>query len=575
VSGTAQPDDPRQDAATGLARTVFGYSGLREGQRRALEPVLAGRDTLAVLATGSGKSAIYQIAGLLTGGLTVVVSPLVALQRDQLRGLSGLRMPDGRPVRAAQLNASMHAAAIRAARAAVAAGELDFLLVGPEQLERPATRELLSTGASTCRLLVVDEAHLVSQWGLDFRPDYLQLGDIRHLLGDPQVLALTATASPPVQTEITQRLAMDHPAVVVAGFDRPNISLSVRAVHGGSAADGRHADDVVVREVLAGDTPALVYAASRHHCEELAARFSRDVVRAKPYHAGLPAADRARTQDDFLGGTLDVVVATSAFGLGIDKPDVRTVVHAMPPGSLDEYYQEVGRAERDGADARAVLVFNEADLRLPRLFAAAARIHDEDVAAVLAELGRSPGPVDLAVLGDRVGMGARRIERVVERLVDARVATLQGGVVVPQAADTAAAGLGAQRTHDAEVARQQVAASRIDAVRHYAETAHCRRAELLGYFGEAYTPPCGNCDNDLRPAPRVLQGSAPGPVDDGALDSAPQVTPGARVVHRLWGSGVVLAADSHELLVVFDTVGYRHLTPAVLSNGLVTISPAA
>lgn len=574
VSGTARRDDPSQDAATEIARAVFGYSGLRDVQRRALEPVLAGRDTLAVLATGSGKSAVYQIAGLLAGGLTVVVSPLVALQRDQLRGLSGLRMPDGRPVRAAQLNASMHAADIRAARAAVAGGELDFLLVGPEQLERPATRDLLSTGRSTCRLLVVDEAHLVSQWGLDFRPDYLQLGDIRHLLGDPQVLALTATASPPVQTEITRRLAMDRPAVVVAGFDRPNINLSVRAVHGGSAADGRHADDVVVREVLAGDTPALVYAASRHHCEELAARFSRDVLRAKPYHAGLPAAERARTQDDFLGGTLDVVVATSAFGLGIDKPDVRTVVHAMPPGSLDEYYQEVGRAGRDGAPARAVLVFNEADLRLPRLFAAAARIHDEDVAAVLAELGRSPGPVDLAVLGHRVGMGARRIERVVERLVDARVATLEGGVVVPQAADTAAAGVGAQRTHDAEVAREQIAASRIDAVRHYAETAHCRRAELLGYFGEVYPPPCGNCDNDHRAEPRVLQGSAPTRENSRALGSAPQVTPGARVVHRLWGSGVVLAADPHELLVVFDTVGYRHLTPAVLTSGLLTVSPA-
>ena len=135
--------------------------------------------------------------------------------------------------------------------------------------------------------------------------------------------------------------------------------------------------------------------------------------------------------------------------------------------------------------------------------------------------------------------------------------------------------ISARRTHDAEVARQQVAASRIDAVRHYAETTHCRRAELLGYFGEAYTPPCGNCDNDLRPAPRVLQGSASRPAGDRALDSAPQVTPGAGVVHRLWGRGVVLAADPHELLVVFDTVGYRHLTPAVLSNGLVTISPAA
>jgi ATP-dependent DNA helicase RecQ len=569
------------DVATQLARSVFGYQDLRAVQRRALEPVLAGRDTLAVLATGSGKSAVYQLAGLLAGGLTVVVSPLVALQRDQLRGLADLRTPDRRPVRAAQLNSSVHAAEARAARAAVVSGELDFLLLGPEQLERPATRELLSSGARNCRLLVVDEAHLVSEWGLDFRPDYLQLADVRALLGDPQVLALTATAAPPVQCEITRRLAMRDPAVVVAGFDRPNIGLAVRVVHGGTAAQRTHADDVVVREVLAGDTPALVYAATRSHCEELAARLQRVVLSAEPYHAGLPHADRARTQDAFLGGTLDVVVATSAFGLGIDKPDVRTVVHASPPGSLDEYYQEVGRAGRDGQPARAVLVFNEADLRLPRLFAAAARVRDDDVAAVLAELARTDGPVSLADLGARVGMGPRRVERVVERLVDAQAATLHEGVVVPRATDAAADQLGAQRTHDDEAARQAVAASRIDAVRHYAETEHCRRAELLAYFGEAYTPPCGNCDNDRRPAPHTLQGyrptaeppppaAGPAPIERGV-----PLQPGAHVVHRLWGGGTVLAADPHELLVVFDTVGYRHLTPAVLTNGLLTVSPAA
>ena len=559
------------DDVDSLARTVFGWPALRAVQRRALDPVLAGRDTLAVLATGSGKSGVYQPAGLASGGLTVVVSPLVVLQRDQLRGLAGHTLPDGRPVRAAQLNASLHVAEERATTAAVTAGGLDFLLLGPEQLARPATRDLLAGSGRPCSLLVVDEAHLISEWGPDFRPDYLQLADTRVLLGGPQVLALTATASPPVQTEITRRLGMADPAVVVAGFDRPNISLAVHEVHGSTPADHRRADDAVVRAVLAGPTPALVYAATHRHCEELSARLARLVLRAAPYHAGLPAAERSATQDAFLSGALDVVVATSAFGLGIDKPDVRSVVHASPPGSLDEYYQEVGRAGRDGRPARAVLVFDADDLRLPRMFASAARVRDADVQAVLAVLTRTAGQVPLAELTAQSGLGARRAEKVVERLADVGVATLHGGVVTASPGGPDQVARTVLRTHDAEQARQAVAESRIDAVRHYAETTHCRRAELLGYFGEAYPAPCGSCDNDSRPPPRDLRGLVHSAPD--TAPAPPAVAPGARVRHATWGEGVVLAADPHELLVVFDAVGYRHLTPAVLANGLLTVVP--
>ncbi|GAA1319378.1 RecQ family ATP-dependent DNA helicase [Pseudonocardia xinjiangensis] len=570
ASGGPRPGAGLADV-TALARDVFGYPELREVQRRALEPVLAGRDTLAVLATGSGKSAVYQLAGLSAGGLTVVVSPLVALQRDQLRGLQGRRMPDGRPIRAAQLNATVHVAEARAARAAVAAGELDFLLLGPEQLARPATRELLATTGRPCALLVVDEAHLVSEWGFDFRPDYLQLTDARQLVGDPQVLALTATAAPPVQAEITRRLGMRDPAVVVAGFDRPNIDLAVRAVHGTTTHDKVRGDDVVVDEVLAGPTPALVYAASRRHCEELAERFRHLVFTAAPYHAGLPAAERSATQDAFLSGSLDVVVATSAFGLGIDKPDVRSVVHASPPGSLDEYYQEIGRAGRDGRPARAVLVFNPADLRLPRMFAAAARVRDGDVDAVLSALTRATGPIPLTDLAQHVGLGTRRAERVVERLADAGAAVLHDGVVVPHVAEGEQAHRTTERTHDAEEIRQAVAASRIDAISYYAETMHCRRTELLAYFGEQYTPPCGTCDNDRRPAPRTLHGLARPNVVAAAGQGRAPVDPGSRVEHTTWGGGTVLEADPHQLLVVFDTVGYRHLTPAALTTGLLRV----
>ncbi|HKC29738.1 MAG TPA: RecQ family ATP-dependent DNA helicase [Jatrophihabitans sp.] len=567
-----------------MARTTFGFAELRPTQRAALAPVLAGRDTLAVLATGAGKSAIYQLAGLALGGLTVVVSPLVALQRDQLRGLSQRRRPDGRAIASGQLNAAQPTRERRETEAALRAGELDFILLGPEQLTRSATRALLAQSSRPTMLLAVDEAHLVSEWGFDFRPDYLQLADVRHLLGNPQTLALTATAAPPVQTEITRRLGMRDPAVVVAGFDRPGIRLGVHVHHARARRDQDVTDDLVVREVIDGPTPALVYAGTRQHCEALARRLSEVALRAAAYHAGLAPHERSAVQDAFLAGNLDAVVATSAFGMGIDKPDVRTVIHASPPGSLDEYYQEVGRAGRDGKPARALLVFNPLDLRLPRLFAASSRLRDVDVQAVVAaavQLERTDameadGPVRriaLNQLAEAAGVSRRRAERVVERLADAGSAELHGDTVVlrlDEHQDDAGPLAAANVVHDAEARRQAVAASRIEAVRHYAETSGCRRAELLAYFGEHYEPPCGNCDNDRRTGATsaVGQPARAGSAHATAAETTRLPAVGATVQHRLWGHGTVLSADPHELVVAFDSVGYKHLTPAVLGSVL-------
>jgi ATP-dependent DNA helicase RecQ len=551
-----------------LAETVFAFPSLRSHQERVLVEVLDGRDTLAVLATGSGKSAIYQLAGLTLGGLTVVVSPLIALQRDQLRSLSGRALANGVQVRSGQLNSKLSIGERRSTEAALLAGELDFLLLGPEQLVRTATRELLIAGKRACRLLAVDEAHLVSEWGFDFRPDYLQIGELRGPLGNPQVLALTATAAPPVQSEITRRLEMRDPAVVVAGFDRPNITLAVRPVHGHDPNDRQRADDLVVQEVVAGPRPALVYAATQEHTEDLAVALRQESLRAMAYHAGLPGHLRSSTQDAFLAGDLDVVVATSAFGMGIDKADVRSVVHASPPGSLDEYYQEVGRAGRDGLPARAILVFNPADLRLPRLFAAAAHVRDADVDVVLAVLSRCNGlPVSLAELGRLAGLGVRRTERVVDRVADAGAATLQGTTVQPTTADLGNLAEAAAQAHRAEDRRQAIATSRIDAVRYYAETTGCRRTELLAYFGEHYEPPCHACDNDS-----VGEQTKPSPPTVGQ-PAAPwsALAPGSHVRHRVWGDGVILSADPHQLLAAFDRVGYKHLTPGVLTNGILTL----
>src|SRR5690348_5574360 len=343
-----------------IAADVLGIT-LRPAQRRALVALTGRGDTLAVLPTGSGKSAIYQVAGLALGGLTVVISPLIALQRDQLRALSA-------KVRSAMLNSTQHRDDRRAALAALEAGQLDFLLLGPEQLHNPETHERLVDRRIRVSLFVVDEAHLVSQWGHDFRPEYLRVPETVAALGRPRQLALTATAAPPVQADITRALRMEQPAVVVTGFDRPNLSLAVRTTRQ-HLPEAQAVDDRVVEVVIAHETPALVYALTHERCESLADLLREAAFTAAPYHAGLPAAERARVQDRFFRGSLDVVVATSAFGMGIDKPDVRTVVHAGVPGSLDEYYQEIGRAGRDGDPAAAVLVHDPRTIRIPRLLA--------------------------------------------------------------------------------------------------------------------------------------------------------------------------------------------------------------
>jgi ATP-dependent DNA helicase RecQ len=527
------------------AAAVLGFE-LRPAQRQAAEAVLSGRDTLAVLPTGSGKSAIYQVAGLALGGLTVVVSPLIALQRDQVRSMTA------RGVRSVLLNSAQHVADRAAAVAALREGSADFVMLGPEQLANDESLAEIIGGAKPVRLFTVDEAHLVSEWGHDFRPEYLRLTDVISAVGRPTLLALTATAAPPVQADITRQLAMREPEVIVADFDRPNISLAVRRTRHGQP-EALAIDDRTVEVVLAHETPTLVYALTHARCESLAERLRLDSYPAAAYHAGMPAAERSRVQDAFFAGRLEVVVATSAFGMGIDKPDVRTVVHAGMTGSLDEYYQEIGRAGRDGGKAQAILVYDERTVRIPRLLAARSRLTAPAVHAVVDALEAAGQRATLTELTEVSGQHRHTVERVVDEL-------LELGALQPGGSDTVLIS-GLPRTAFADVRavgdrRQTILAGRIDAARHYAETTRCRRAELLAYFGEHYEPPCGDCDNDLVAAPPGEHARTIG---------------GTGVHHRLWGHGVLLSQDEHELTVVFDSVGYRHLTAASLTNGLLTI----
>jgi ATP-dependent DNA helicase RecQ len=538
-----------------VASALFDF-GLRPSQERAVDAAVAGRDTLAVLPTGSGKSAIYQVAGLAIGGLTLVISPLIALQRDQIRAVAGLRLGTGRPVAAAVLNSSQRVHEREETLSHLAAGDLDFLLIGPEQLTNAEARAAVQEGRRDVGLFVVDEAHLVSEWGQEFRPEYLRLVDAISELGRPTILALTATASPPVQADITRRLGMRSPELVVSDFDRPNISLAVRHTERGQP-ESRAIDDVCVDVAIQQETPALVYALTRARCESLADRLRLVAFRAAPYHAGLAARVRSEVQDRFFAGDLDVVVATSAFGMGVDKPDIRTVVHAGVPGSIDDYYQEIGRAGRDGGPAAAVLVHDPRTIRIPRSLAARTHLGEATLQGVVEAIENAGGQVAVAELVVASGVPAHAVDRVVNELSELGFVGLTGSgrhrVVSPERDLPPPYDL-TEQLAELDRRRQAVLASRINAAREYAESPRCRRAELLAYFGETYSPPCGSCDNDQAPA--------------GEPSARTSIIGGTPVHHRLWGPGQLLSRDDHELLVYFDSVGYKHLTASTLSSGI-------
>jgi ATP-dependent DNA helicase RecQ len=304
------------ELALETARDRLGYKAFRPGQAKAIAAVLAGRDTLAVLPTGAGKSAIYQVAGLLVPGATVVVSPLIALQRDQVDALSALDAGA-----AAEINSSLPESTRDEVFDELRRQGIEFVFLAPEQFGNEETMaEVRAAGPS---LFVVDEAHCISEWGYDFRPDYLTLGSVIEALGHPTTLALTATAAPPVRDEIVERLGMADPAIVVGGFDRPNIHLAARFF-----SDEEEKRDALLDDVLASPKPGLVYAATRRATEELAGLLVGRGCAAAAYHAGLATSEREAVQDRFMAGELEVVVATVAFGMGIDKPDIRFVYHA-------------------------------------------------------------------------------------------------------------------------------------------------------------------------------------------------------------------------------------------------------
>ncbi len=399
-----------------VLRSVFGYGDFRGLQRPIIEHAIAGGDALVLMPTGGGKSLCYQIPALVRPGLGIVVSPLIALMKDQV---DALRQAG---VRAAYLNSTLSGAEAMEVEQAMRQGALDLVYVAPERLVTARCLELLAR----CRLALfaIDEAHCVSQWGHDFRPEYLQLSVLHERFPGVPRLALTATADGPTRSDILARLKLEEARVFAAGFDRPNIRYRVVA-----KADAKAQLLQFLAAEHQGDA-GIVYCLSRRRVEEVATWLCERGRIALPYHAGLDPQTRERNQERFLRDEGVIIVATVAFGMGIDKPNVRFVAHLDAPKSLEAYYQETGRAGRDGLPADAWMTYGMAD-----------------VTALLALL-------DAGALDER----QRRIER-----------------------------------------------HKLTALLGFCETATCRRQALLGYFGEREHPPCGNCDNCLRPA-RVWDG---------------------------------------------------------------------
>jgi ATP-dependent DNA helicase RecQ len=538
------------------------------GQRESLEGVLEGRDVIAVLPTGGGKTLVFQLAGLLLEGTTVVATPLLALMHDQVRRL---REDSHLPV--AALSGNLRGAERQQVLAELADGAYGFVFSTPEQLARPDVRSAL--GRCAIDLFCVDEAHCISEWGFDFRPAYRELAAAKDAMGTPPVLALTATAPETVRRDVARELGLRDPLVVARGFDRPNLHFTVVRVTDPDRRDRQL--DALLDEVA---TPAVVYCTTRREAEDTALALldlastgdARRPLRVGHYHGGMDRQTRETVQNAFLADDLDVLCATSAFGMGIDKPDIRTVIHHTMPDSVESYWQEAGRAGRNGKPSDCVLMFRPEDRAAHEHLHRRSRPSESTLAKMLhvtSRVDRSTPMADVVTriceIAEVARSGAVSLIEDLDRFgyLTHFKAGLRWRGEPQQAMEELA------RHHERQV---EIEWSRLDMVAGYAESNGCRRRFLLNYLGDEYPAElCLRCDNCLRVAQRrsLDDWDADAEADRISESRSGPFAPGELVVHPRWGEGTVQRIEGEVVVVRFDAVGYRSMhTPTVMERGL-------
>ncbi|HLQ75730.1 MAG TPA: ATP-dependent DNA helicase RecQ, partial [Terriglobia bacterium] len=472
------------DTPVALLREKFGFADFRPAQRQVVELVMAGRNVLGVMPTGSGKSLCFQLPALALPGLTLVVSPLIALMKDQVDHLEELGIP------ASVVNSTVPRHIQHDRIEDAISGKLKILYVAPERFQNDEFRAALKR--LRVSLFAVDEAHCVSTWGHDFRPDYLRLRKVIAELGHPPVIALTATATPAVREDIVKQLAIEGAVEIISGFDRSNLYLEVRETS--TVAEKVRA----IISLCAGAKTGIIYAGTRRNVEDIHRSLRRNGIDAVAYHAGLSTIERKAVQERFMSREAGIIVATNAFGMGIDRSDVRFVVHADIPDSVEAYYQEIGRAGRDGEPAQCLLLFSYADKWIPELFIDASHPPADYLKQTFAKLLSTGEPVV-------VGEPWKKVTARMDQRFHAAVSLLQRAGYVERVHSANGSGVRILKFKDRELAgfnfeelerRREFEYRKLGVMLQYASRfkKHCYRSFILRYFGEwSRVRECGNC----------------------------------------------------------------------------------